>query len=79
MTTDVYDMAMRSGEQAKRFKRAGCLVKEKLMVGLSKADPRRARLIGAKLDSGIRKLRQSGRLKAILDEYGIAVWAVPGR
>lgn len=75
MTTDVYDMAVRSGAQANRFKRAGCLANEKLVVGLSKADHQRARLIGEKLDSGIRKLRQSGRLKAILDEYGIAMWA----
>lgn len=74
MTSDVYEMGVRSGAMAAAFKSAGCLEREKLAVGLSRARPERARLIGEKLDSGIRKLRHSGRLKAILDGYGIALW-----
>ena len=79
MTTDVYDMAVRSGDTARTFKSAGCLPSEKLVVGLTKAHPERSRLIAEKLDSGIRKLRQSGRLKSILDEYGIAMWPAANR
>jgi polar amino acid transport system substrate-binding protein len=79
MTTDVYQAGVRSGATARTFKSAGCLNNEKLMVGLSRANPERARLIGEKLDSGIRKLRQSGRLKSILAEYGIALWPAQER
>ena len=79
MTTDVYDMAVRSGDTARTFRSAGCLASEKLAVGLTKAHPERSRLIGERLDSGIRKLRQSGRLKSILDEYGIAMWPAAQR
>lgn len=79
MTTDVHQVAVRAGDAAPTFKRAGCLANEKLVVGLSRANPERSRLIGEKLDRGIRKLRQSGRLKSILDEYGIAMWPAPNR
>lgn len=71
MTTDVYDFAKRTGGMHGAFKRAGCLANEALAVGLSKSDPKRALWIAARLDSGIGKLRQSGQLKNILDEYGI--------
>ncbi|MES2319207.1 MAG: ABC transporter substrate-binding protein, partial [Pseudomonadota bacterium] len=79
MTSDVYDMSRRMGESDGSFKRAGCLPTEKLAVGLSKADPERARWIAARLDSGIARLRQSGRLKAILAEYGMTEWPVARR
>jgi polar amino acid transport system substrate-binding protein len=74
MTSDVHDWGVRSGAIAPTFRRAGCLAEEKMSVGLSAVSPERARLIGARLDSGIRTLRQSGKLKLILDEYGIMMW-----
>jgi polar amino acid transport system substrate-binding protein len=74
MTSDVYDWSVRSGDTPRGVASAGCLANEKMAVGLSRARPERARLIAARLDSGIRKLRQSGRLKLILDDYGIALW-----
>lgn len=79
MTSDVYDFGVRLGDIAPNFKTAGCLANEKLAVGLSRADAERSRVIGERLDSGIHKLRQSGRLKSILAEYGIALWASPAR
>lgn len=79
MTTDVYDFGTRIGEWTGAFKRAGCLAKEELAVGLSKNDPKRAHWIAAKLDSGIGKLRQSGQLKTIMDEYGIPLESAPKR
>ncbi|NQD36814.1 transporter substrate-binding domain-containing protein [Permianibacter sp. IMCC34836] len=72
MTSDVYDFGIRLGKIASTFKSAGCLSKQKLAVGLSKGNPERAKWLGQKLDSGIRKLRHSGKLKAILAEYGIS-------
>lgn len=72
MTSDVYDFGIRLGKIANTFKSAGCLSNERLAVGLSKMHPERSKWIGQKLDSGIRKLRQSGKLKTILAEYGIA-------
>jgi polar amino acid transport system substrate-binding protein len=77
MTSDVYDWGVRSGDTPRGVSGAGCLANEKMAVGLSRARPERARLIAARLDSGIRKLRQSGRLKLILDDYGIALWPAP--
>lgn len=77
MTSDVYDFGIRMEKIARNFKSAGCLSNQKLAVGLSKANPERSKLIGEKLDSGIGKLRQSGKLYAILAEYGIAPWRTP--
>ena len=77
MTSDVYDWGVRSGDTPRGVTSAGCLANEKMAVGLSRARPERARLIAERLDSGIRKLRQSGRLKLILDDYGIALWSAP--
>jgi polar amino acid transport system substrate-binding protein len=74
MTSDVYDWGVRSGDTPHTFRSAGCLANEKMAVGLTRVHPERSRLIAAKLDSGIRKLRQSGKLKQILDNYGIALW-----
>lgn len=77
MTSDVYDFGIRLGRIARNFKSAGCLSNQKLAVGLSKANLERSKWIAKKLDSGIRKLRQSGRLKAILAEYGVTLWRAP--
>ena len=74
MTSDVADLGRRLGDLAPGIRSAGCLAREKLAVGLSRADPARARQIAARLDSGIARLRQSGRLKLLLDKYGIALW-----
>ena len=74
MTSDVFDFGRRDSQALGAFKQAGCLANEKLAVGLSRADPERARKIADKLDSGIRKLRKSGQLKRILARYGIAEW-----
>lgn len=79
MTSDVYDWGVRNGETARTFRSAGCLANEKMAVGLTRVRPERSRLIAAKLDSGIRKLRQSGKLKQILDQYGIALWSAGRR
>lgn len=79
MTSDVYDMGLSDGAAGGVFKEAGCLANEKLAVGLSKANPERARWIAGKLDHGIRKLRASGELKTILARYGIAQWPAPNR
>jgi polar amino acid transport system substrate-binding protein len=72
MTSDVYDLGRRDNKTMGTFKQAGCLANEKLAVGLSQANPERSRWIARKLDRGIRKLRQSGQLKTILAQYGIA-------
>jgi ABC-type amino acid transport substrate-binding protein len=79
MTSDVYDWGVRTGETPRSVTSAGCLANEKMAVGLSRVRPERARIIGERLDSGIRKLRQSGRLKLILDDYGIALWPAARR
>ena len=74
VTSDVFDLGRRDNKAMGAFKQAGCLENEKLAVGLSRANPERSRWIAGKLDSGIRKLRQSGQLKRILGQYGIAEW-----
>ncbi len=74
VTSDVYDFGIRVGKLDGAFKRAGCLASEELAVGLTKSDPARSRWIASKLDLGIATLRKSGRLKVILDKYGIPVW-----
>lgn len=71
MTSDVYFYALKTQKINDQFKSAGCLAEEKLAVGLSKADPKRAQWIANTLDNGIRKLRKSGKLKLILANYGM--------
>ncbi len=74
VTSDVFDLGRRDNPAMGGHKQAGCLANEKLAVGLSQANPERSRWIAETLDSGIRKLRKSGQLKTILDQYGIAMW-----
>lgn len=71
MTSDVYFYALKTQKIKDQFKSAGCLAEEKLAVGLSKADPERAKWIADTLDNGIRKLRKSGKLKLIHANYGM--------
>lgn len=74
MTSDVYEFAWKNKSIPNEFRNAGCLGKEKMAVGLSKADEKRSLLIGKALDRGIRKLRQKGQLKDILRKYGLTDW-----
>lgn len=77
ITSDVYDFSVKNKVIPNEFRKAGCLGKEKMAVGLSKADEKRALLIGKALDRGIRKLRQKGQLKEILKKYGLTDWQTP--
>lgn len=74
ITSDVYGYKRKQGIIADRFRELACLGPEKMIVGLSKAKPPRARALAAALDRGILKLRKSGRLREITDAYGIALW-----
>lgn len=74
ITSDVYHFNVKTGVIADTFRTAGCLGAEKLAVGLSMANPERSNRIAAALDLGVRQLRQSGELKKITDNYGIADW-----
>lgn len=77
ITSDVYEFSVKNKVIPNEFRKAGCLGKEKMAVGLSKADEKRALLIGKALDRGIRKLRQKGQLKEILKKYGLNDWQLP--
>lgn len=55
------------------FEVAGTLGTNDQYMGFSPANPQAARY-AAIFDQGIRALRESGRLKAILDSYGIEDW-----
>lgn len=77
ITSDVYEFSVKNKMIPNEFRSAGCLGKEKMGVGLSKADEKRSLLIAKALDRGIRKLRQKGLLKDILEKYGLADWQVP--
>jgi ABC-type amino acid transport substrate-binding protein len=74
ITSDVYEFSSKNKTIPNEFRNAGCLGKEKMAVGLSKADEKRSLLIGKALDRGIRKLRQKGQLKEILRKYGLTDW-----
>ena len=74
ITSDVYHFNLKSGIIANNFRQAGCLGAERLAVGLSQANPERSKRLAVILDQGIRQLRQSGELKKITDNYGIADW-----
>lgn len=77
ITSDVYEFSLKNKVIPNAFRNAGCLGKEKMAVGLSKADEKRSLLIGKALDRGIRKLRHTGQLKEILKKYGLADWQAP--
>jgi polar amino acid transport system substrate-binding protein len=77
ITSDVYEFSLKHGVIPDEFRNAGCLGKEKMAVGLSKADEKRSLLIWKALDRGIRKLRQKGQLKEILRKYGLTDWQKP--
>jgi polar amino acid transport system substrate-binding protein len=77
ITSDVYEFSLKHKVIPNEFRNAGCLGKEKMAVGLSKADEKRSLLIGKALDRGIRKLRQKGQLKEILRKYGLSDWQTP--
>jgi polar amino acid transport system substrate-binding protein len=74
MTSDVYHYALSRKRIADVFREAGCLGKEKLAVGLSRSNGERAGHIAASLDAGIRALRKTKRLDAILARYGMSAW-----
>lgn len=74
ITSDVYEFSVKRKEIPDEFAVAGCLGKEKMAVGLTKVDEKRSRLIGKALDHGIRTLRKSGQLQAILTKYGLIDW-----
>lgn len=74
LTSDVFDYSQAMGVVDKGYKSAGCLDREKMAVGLTHGDARRSELIGKALDSGIEKLRKSGKLAAILAQYGMTDW-----
>jgi polar amino acid transport system substrate-binding protein len=74
MTSDVYHYALRRKRIADVFREAGCLGREKLAVGLGGSDPERARRIAESFDAGLRALRKTKRLDAILAKYGMTSW-----
>jgi len=47
-----------------------------LYVGFSPERPEKSRLLAQVFDKGIHRLRSSGRLKLILDKYGLSDWAL---
>jgi ABC-type amino acid transport substrate-binding protein len=77
ITSDVFDFSVKHKVIPNEFRNAACLGKEKMAVGLSKANEKRSLLIGKALDRGIRKLRQKGQLKEILKKYGLTDWQTP--
>lgn len=77
LTSDVFDYSQAKGLLGNKYKYAGCLDREKMAVGLTNTDVTRSDLIGKALDSGIEKLRQSGKLASILAVYGMKDWDPP--
>jgi len=77
ITSDVYEFSLKQKLIPNEFRVAGCLGKEKMVVGLTKANHQRSRMIGKALDRGIRKLRKSGQLRLILEKYGLSDWQSP--
>jgi polar amino acid transport system substrate-binding protein len=57
-----------------KLAKAGCLAGEAIYFGLSPASPARSRDLAATFDAGIRALRASGELNAILMRYGVNDW-----
>lgn len=74
LTSDVFEYSQATGVVDKGYKSAGCLDREKMAVGLAHGNATRSELIGKALDSGIEKLRKSGKLAAILARYGMTDW-----
>lgn len=54
--------------------KAGCLAGEQIYFGVSPTLGDAGRALAAKFDTGIKTLRASGELKAILDNYGLTDW-----
>lgn len=76
ITSDVFNYEQARDTLSAGFKSAGCLPSEKMAVGLSKSDAKRSKTIGLAIDSGIIKLRKSGKLSNILAQYGMVDWAL---
>lgn len=74
LTSDVFEYNQAERVVGEGYKAAGCLDREKMAVGLSSRDTARSDLIGKALDSGISKLRKSGKLASILRRYGMKDW-----
>jgi len=72
----VVDWYLKSNNLTGKYQQAGCLNEVKMYVGFSPAleqSPRYAALFS----NGIRALRRSGRLQAILAKYGLKDWKNP--
>jgi polar amino acid transport system substrate-binding protein len=57
-----------------KIKLQGCLLIQDLYVGLNPLNPKLSKKIANDFDDGIEKIRKSGRLKTILQQYDIEDW-----
>lgn len=72
----VVDWYLRNNNLTGTYQQAGCLAEVKMYVAFSPALEQSARY-AALFSQGIRALRRSGRLQAILAKYGLKDWKNP--